>query len=178
MSRTPAARLVVTGHSPEGRAVFVSDAAAPELDLAGGAVRMRMLWGRDDVAAFPDSGAAPAATAAVPPPGGCRFATLTIAAGANEAYHGFIVAAMGDRAEPENPGFHRTPSLDFIVVLEGEITLELDSQQQRVMRRGDMAVLNGVRHRWANHGSAEATIAAVMIGAASRAAIPPTGESR
>lgn len=165
-SRSSATHLIVTGHSPEGRAVFVSDGMAPEIELAGAAVRTCPLWGRDDIASFPDSGMQPIVTAALPPPGGCRFSILTIASGANEAYHDFVVAAMGNRAEPLHPGFHCTPSLDFIVVLDGEITLELDAEERRTMRRGDTVVLNGVRHRWINQGDTDATIAAVMIGAA------------
>jgi mannose-6-phosphate isomerase-like protein (cupin superfamily) len=158
-------RLVVTGHS-NGRSVIVSDQRVPAIDLTGSSVQARFLWGRDDVARFPDAGAMPPLTNTLPPPGGCRFSTLTIDAGASSEYHNFIVAAMGSMAEPSNPGFHTTPSLDFILVLEGEFTLEVDDENERVLRKGDFAVLNGVRHRWHNRGATSATLAAVMIGAA------------
>lgn len=158
------ARLVVTGHSQD-RSIIVSDAPVSTIDLAGPSVRAALLWGRDDVATFPDSGAMPPLSATLPPPGGCRFSTLTIDAGANGEYHNFIVTAMGAMAEASYPGFHKTPSLDFIVVLDGELTLEVDADE-RVLRRGDFAVLNGVRHRWHNRGATAATLAAVMIGAA------------
>jgi hypothetical protein len=103
----------------------------------------------------------------LPPPGGFRFSTLTIDAGATGDYHNFIVAALGAMAEPSNPGFHRTPTLDLITVLDGELTLEVDEGDERVLRKGDFAVLNGVRHRWHNRGATAATLAAVMIGAVS-----------
>jgi hypothetical protein len=164
VSKKDPPRLVVTGHS-DGRSVIVSDQLVSAIDLAGSSVQARFLWGRDDVAQFPDAGAMPPLTTAFPPPGGCRFSTLTIDAGATSEYHNFIVTAMGPMAEPSNPGFHTTPSLDFILVLDGEFTLEMDDKDERVLRKGDFAVLNGVRHRWHNRGTTSATLAAVMIGA-------------
>jgi mannose-6-phosphate isomerase-like protein (cupin superfamily) len=157
-------RLVVTGHDPDGRAVFTADGDAPVFELPGG-VRASLLWGRDDIATFPDSGERPAEAGAAPAPGGCRFSTLTIPAGADRDYHAFIVQALGNLADPAEPGFHRTPSLDFVYVVSGEITLELDEGVERRLSAGDTAVLNGVRHRWHNRGTQDTTIVAVMIGA-------------
>ena len=52
------------------------------------------------------------------------------------------------------PGYltamHRTPSLDFGVVLEGEIELVLDSGETRRLKRGDVAVQRGTNHAWRN----------------------------
>jgi quercetin dioxygenase-like cupin family protein len=158
-------RLIVTGHSPEGRPVFISDDAVPDVELVGQAVRVRFLWGSDGIATFPDDGAMPAQKGALPSPGGWRFSTLTVAAGATGEYHQMISRAMGALAESEHPGFHRTPTLDLIIVLGGEFTLELDEGNERVLGKGDSAVLNGVRHRWHNRGATEATLVAVMIGA-------------
>jgi quercetin dioxygenase-like cupin family protein len=159
------ARLVVTGHAADGVAVFVSDRLVADVQLAGSAVRVKFLWARDDVASFPDDGAQPQNLRLLPPPGGCRFSTLTIAAGASGEYHAFVTQVMGELADSGQPGFHRTPSLDCIVVLDGELTLEVDHNEERVLRRGDAAVLNGVRHRWHNRGGGDATLATVMIGA-------------
>ena len=158
-------RLVVTGQTADGRAVIVSDKVIDEFQLVGDRVRAQFLWGRDDIANVPNDGAPPPQNFPVPPPGGCRFSTLTIAAGANSDYHAFIVAAMGDLAEPANPGFHRTPTLDLIYVVDGEVTLEVDDGNERLLKKGGSAVLNGIRHRWHNRGATDATIVAVMIGA-------------
>jgi mannose-6-phosphate isomerase-like protein (cupin superfamily) len=155
---------VVTGHAATGEAVFVGDSAPPAVELAGPGVQARFLWARDDVACFPDSGAAPVVALTQPPPGGCRVATLHIAAGADADYHRFIAAALGDLADPDHPGFHTTPTLDFVQVLAGEVRLELD-QEARPLAAGDMAVLNGVRHRFSNLGSETAVLLAVQIGA-------------
>lgn len=45
---------------------------------------------------------------------------------------------------------HRTVSLDYGVVLEGEVELQLDSGENRLMRRGDMSVQRGTNHAWKN----------------------------
>lgn len=45
---------------------------------------------------------------------------------------------------------HRTVSLDYGVVLEGEVELVLDSGETRLMRRGDVAVQRGTNHAWRN----------------------------
>lgn len=161
--RTAAGRVVVTGHSAAGEAVFVDDDAPVPAELARG-VQARFIWARDDIATFPDDGARPAASPAPPPPGGCRVATLHIASGADAAYHQFVLSALGELADVDHPGFHTTPTLDFVQVLAGEIVLQLDREERR-LATGDMAVLNGVRHRFSNHGAETAVLLAVQIGA-------------
>ncbi|MDX2276892.1 MAG: cupin domain-containing protein [Hyphomonadaceae bacterium] len=160
-------RVVVAAHSSDGKARFVSDDHVPPTDLAAGGVTARLLWGRDEAPNFPDNGRAQA-QALMPPPGGLRLSTLTIPSGANGPYHDFIAKNLGAFAEPEAPGFHRTPSLDVIVVIEGEIVLELDAGDRQTLGRGDTAILNGVRHRWSNNHRTDATLLAVVIGAQDR----------
>ncbi|KAH7010923.1 hypothetical protein B0J12DRAFT_611665 [Macrophomina phaseolina] len=48
------------------------------------------------------------------------------------------------------PVWHRTVTLDIGVVVEGEIELELDSGEKRLLRRGDVAIQRGSNHRWRN----------------------------
>jgi quercetin dioxygenase-like cupin family protein len=50
---------------------------------------------------------------------------------------------------------HRTVSLDYGVVLEGEVWLELDSGEKRLMRRGDTAIQRGTNHAWRNQSNTE-----------------------
>jgi quercetin dioxygenase-like cupin family protein len=50
---------------------------------------------------------------------------------------------------------HRTASLDYGVVLEGEIELILDSEESRVMKRGDISIQRGTDHRWKNRSQTE-----------------------
>ncbi|OCK80380.1 cupin domain-containing protein [Lepidopterella palustris CBS 459.81] len=52
---------------------------------------------------------------------------------------------------------HRTVSLDYGAVLEGEIELLLDSGEKRLMKRGDVAIQRGTMHQWINHSKTEWT---------------------
>ncbi len=164
MNASTEPRLFVTGQGPDG-ATFMSDQPVAAIDLAGKSVQARFLWGRDDIATIPNAGEQPPLAGALPAPGGWRFSMLTIDAGATREYHAFIVNAMGPLAEPDHPGFHTTPTLDLITMIDGELVLELDRGEERLLRRGDSAILHGVRHRWHNRGSRAATLVAVMFGA-------------
>lgn len=50
---------------------------------------------------------------------------------------------------------HRTVSLDFGVVLEGEVEVVLDSGETRLLKRGDLAVQRGTMHAWHNVSKTE-----------------------
>jgi quercetin dioxygenase-like cupin family protein len=60
---------------------------------------------------------------------------------------------------------HATPTVDYAVVLEGEIWLEVDDHQTVHVRRGDVVIQNGTRHGWRNKGSQSATMLFVLHGA-------------
>ena len=67
--------------------------------------------------------------------------------------------------EPDAPGMHTTDSIDYVLVVTGEVTLELDDGEQTVLRAGDTVVQNGTRHAWRNHGTESCTIVGIAIGA-------------
>ena len=67
--------------------------------------------------------------------------------------------------EPDDPGMHTTDTIDFEVVLSGELILELDDGVETVLRPGDTVVQNGTRHRWANRGTEPVVMAVFMVGA-------------
>jgi mannose-6-phosphate isomerase-like protein (cupin superfamily) len=69
-----------------------------------------------------------------------------------------------DRSSPESRGMHTTDTLDYGVVVRGEMTLELDDGQIIHLRQGDCIVQNGTRHRWRNPGAEECLMAFVSIG--------------
>jgi cupin domain len=58
-----------------------------------------------------------------------------------------------------------TDTIDYDIILDGEITLEVDGGQSRVLKQGDIAVQYGTRHAWRNHSSKPATLIFVLIGA-------------
>jgi len=171
-------RRVVTGHDADGRAVFVSDEqvgpVAPAL-LPGS--EFHRLWGGDEAPRFPDDGSMPPHTAYFPPVGGFRFGTFTIppAGGDGPPADLDVAAAMAEleaslpglmgHMEPDDPGMHTTATIDFEVVLEGEVTLELDDGATVTLGPGDTVVQNGTRHRWSNPGDVPARLAVFICGA-------------
>jgi uncharacterized cupin superfamily protein len=75
-----------------------------------------------------------------------------------------------------DPGMHTTATIDFEVVLEGTVVLELDAGAEVTLRPGDTVVQNGTRHRWKNPGDTVARFALFICGASHagcrRASVP------
>jgi quercetin dioxygenase-like cupin family protein len=74
----------------------------------------------------------------------------------------FRVIEFAPGVAPRN---HRTQSLDYAVVLSGEIDMDLDGEEVR-LRAGDVLVQRGTIHDWINRGDKPCVIAFVLIGAA------------
>lgn len=171
-------RRVVTGHDSDGKAVFVSDEQVPPVvpSLLPGN-EFHRLWGGDMAPHFPDRGVRPADPAYFPPVGGFRFGLFTIPpdGGAGAPPNLDFEAAMADfeeklpglagHMEPGAPGMHTTATIDFEVVLQGSVTLELDDGAKVSLGVGDTVVQNGTRHRWSNAGHAPAVLAVFICGA-------------
>lgn len=169
-------RNVVTGHDAQGRAGVVQDRVvdATTVALMRG-VEFHMLWSSAKPPVFPDDGAPTPSPTYFPPPGGTRFLVFTIPAERLPPEPGTDMAAAKAEAdavlpgllgvmEPDNPGMHRSESIDFVYVLEGEIVLELDDGRETVLRAGDTAVQNGTRHAWRNRSGAVCRLLVCMIG--------------
>ena len=73
--------------------------------------------------------------------------------------------------DPSDPGMHTTDTIDFEVVLDGTVVLELDDGAEVTLNPGDTVVQNGTRHRWKNPGDEPARLALFIVGA-SHAAVP------
>jgi quercetin dioxygenase-like cupin family protein len=173
----PNVRRVVTGHNSDGRSRVVDDRAVEAItsELMPGCAAYR-LWGRDERPAFPDDGSPQRAEAYYPPRDGSRFMINKIAPGdlvpppdldepaARTELERQMPGAMA-AMEPDSPGMHTTDSLDYVLVVSGEVTLELDDNERTVLRAGDVVVQNGTRHAWRNHGTEPCTIVGVAIGA-------------
>ena len=75
---------------------------------------------------------------------------------------------MEKHFERDTPGMHTTDSVDYGIVVRGEMILELDDGKTVHLRQGDCVVQNGTRHRWRNPLSEPALMAFVLIGAKTR----------
>jgi hypothetical protein len=77
---------------------------------------------------------------------------------------------LAAKMEPEDPGMHVTDTVDYAIVLEGEVWLELDDGEQVHLRPHDIVIQNGTRHGWRNKTDAPVKIAFVLVGAERKAA--------
>ena len=171
-------RRVVTGHDRDGKAIFVSDQQVEPVTAAllPGA-EFHRLWGADQAPTFPDDGAEPAQPTYFPPAGGFRFglfnlppanqpgppADLDLGQAMAEVERG--LPGLLSHMEPDNPGMHTTDTIDFEVVLSGQVVLELDDGAEKTLQPGDTVVQNGTRHRWRNPANEPAVIAVFICGA-------------
>jgi mannose-6-phosphate isomerase-like protein (cupin superfamily) len=157
--------------------VFVSDEEVEPVTLAllPGA-EFHRLWGADDTPKLPTDGTPTSQHAYFPPAGGFRWGLFTLPPSSVATPENIDIAAalqeleeklpgMAAHMEPDHPGMHTTDTVDFEIVLSGEITLELDDGVEVTLKPGDTVVQNGTRHAWHNRGDVPAVIVVGIIGA-------------
>lgn len=179
-------RRIVTGHDPSGRSVFVSDEEVqPVRPMLMPGFEFHLLWGGDKTPQFPDDGSMPDWHTYFPPIGGFRFGMFTVPpkTAAEVTREILAEAAVTDLEttlpgmlrymDPTDPGMHTTDTIDFEVVLDGTVILELDDGAEVTLHPGDTVVQNGTRHRWRNEGDTPARLALFVCGAAHK--VVPSG---
>jgi quercetin dioxygenase-like cupin family protein len=166
-------RRIVTGHDSAGRSrVLIDDSpAAVVLEKAGG-LRLTELWTTSETpAACVDTDRARRERRIEPDAGGSVFRVIEYPPDAErlaklEPEEHF--ASMGVQAAPvqkrRHPGMHRTRTLDYAIVLSGEIHAVLD-EGEVLLRAGDVLVQQGTNHAWSNRTNKPALIAFVLIDA-------------
>ena len=70
--------------------------------------------------------------------------------------------ATHDKRESAHPGMHRTETVDYAIVLEGEIWAVMDKGES-LMKAGDVLVQRGTNHAWANRSGKTARICFVLM---------------
>lgn len=109
-----------------------------------------------------------------PPPNGSRIRVLevppdseqlrTMDGDAVQAHFAIMNAASASTQKhgAAHPLMHRTESIDYGIVLDGEITLILDNESV-ALTAGDIVVQRGTNHAWSNHSTRPCRIAFVLI---------------
>ena len=77
-------------------------------------------------------------------------------------FGGIFKDASHDKRDGKHPGMHRTETVDYAIVLEGEIWAVMD-HGETLMRAGDVLIQRGTNHAWANRSDKTARIAFVLI---------------
>jgi len=140
-------RRVVTGHDAAGRAVVVKDEICANLVSRRPKHQSCVIWSTESVPAdLSDVSDGAARAIATSLPNGTVFRIVEYQPG----------------VAPRN---HRTESIDYAVVLSGEIDMELDEGCVAHLRAGDVLVQQGTIHNWVNRGSEPCIIAFVLIAA-------------
>jgi quercetin dioxygenase-like cupin family protein len=170
----PFVRRVVTGHDASGRAVFLSDGVPPKTIDRGaqGVSELLVLPGPPSSAAAggdsPDAG-----FPLHPPAGGSTVRLIRLPPPSPDAADGGWLRVAGE--DPERPGMHTTDTLDFEVIVDGSIVLDLDDGEH-LLGPGDVVVQRGTAHRWRVAGDQPCTYLAVMVRPVDGVA-PPAGLS-
>ena len=174
----PPIRRVVTGHDPQGRAIIAADGPLPtvvELAAIPGTV-FHEVWSTPAAPAPVGNGPDPTpGPLSLPPPrNGTRIRFVDIppdtedflAQGAERMNDAFAeigeAAASTVKADSPHPLMHRTQSIDYGIVIEGEMTLVLDAAETR-LQRGDVVIQRGTNHAWANRSDRTCRMLFVLV---------------
>jgi hypothetical protein len=175
-------RRIVTGHDASGRAVIQEDGPVPRVQRIGGehGPLFFEIWNTRATPAPIDRDSGEPAESSIelaPPAHGTRIRVLEIPpdnAGLEKLTEEEIKAHFAAVGAPEaaataGPGgarrhafMHRTETIDYGIVLEGELTLIVDVGET-IVRAGDIVIQRGTSHGWANRSNRNCRIAFVLI---------------
>jgi mannose-6-phosphate isomerase-like protein (cupin superfamily) len=168
-------RRVVTGHDADGKSIFLSDGEAPNVKEMASMPGLALtdLW---------ETGAAPASNAGdrdaaarpvrlEPPKNGTLLRIVEFppdsawreSADAKAAFKSIGAGHVKDKASSD-PMMHKTSTVDYIIVLKGEIYAIMDTGE-KLLRAGDILVQRGTNHSWSVRGNEPCIVAAILVSA-------------
>lgn len=134
-------RRVVTGHNGEGRAIFERD------DILEPGWLGTVVWSTGEMPVDNTD----------PVDGAERDKAIIVANG--------TLLRIGVIAPGQSSTMHRTQSLDYGLVLDGECDIELDDGAVTTLRKGDVIIQRGTIHNWVNRSSFPCTMAWLLVAA-------------
>jgi quercetin dioxygenase-like cupin family protein len=140
-------RRVVTGHDAQGRAIAQIDEVSQNLRSARPGTTACVVWTSEG---FPVDNTGTADE-------GLRETGTTLESG--------TVFRILELQPGNTPRIHRTDSLDYAVIMSGEIDMELETGDITHLKAGDVVVQRGTVHNWINRGPGPCVIAFVLIAA-------------
>lgn len=167
-------RRVVTGHRADGRSTVIADGPALNVKQRQAGNASTLLWVTEEspAAISGDADRAARDIGVPPPPYGSifRIAEFPPHSGGEVRDNAALLRDFGigeDVARghpPRHPAIHRTRTLDYVIVLEGEIDLLLDDGEVR-LAAGDVVIQRGTNHAWVNRGDKPCRLGMVFIDA-------------
>jgi mannose-6-phosphate isomerase-like protein (cupin superfamily) len=168
-------RRVVTGKDATGKAIVMMDSAAANVrERKDTGIANTLLWVTDTMPAVvtQPNDAAERKIGVHPPPHGTVFRVVEFPPGKDVRgdYESrlCLMREMGlapegpCREHPRDPGMHRTLTLDYAVIMSGEIDMLLDDAEVH-LKAGDVVIQQGTNHAWVNRGGEPCQIAFVLI---------------
>ena len=173
--KLPDIRRVVTGDDAQGHSHIIEDAPATAIRTVSGRPGYRAVnvWRTESTPApvnAPDTIAAHKGIS--PPNGGTILRIIDIPPEPSDpeqlrrvihaTFGGMYQDAQHDKREGKHPGMHRTDTVDYAIVLEGEIYAIMD-EGETLMHAGDVLIQRGTNHAWANRSTKTARIAFILL---------------
>ncbi len=169
----------MTGHDAAGKAIIASDAPPTRVHLVGGpgGATFFEVWNtRETPAQIDRQPGEPAESGLVmaPPKNGTRIRVIDFPPegdairALSQAQARETFGAMGSaeaskaKAGAPHPLMHRTETVDYGIVLEGEITMVVD-EDETIIRAGDIVIQRGTNHAWANRSGRNCRMAFILI---------------
>jgi mannose-6-phosphate isomerase-like protein (cupin superfamily) len=172
-------RRIVTGEK-NGRSIILSDGPVPNIHkyVSVPGFQTALAWATPHTPKFPEDSIDTTSNikSFVPDPYGTRVILVQFPPdsvfeskefnpeGAGEEYAKHL-PGLAESFDADGSGMHRTDTVDYDVIVSGELWLELDDGEVRHLKAGDIVIQNGTRHAWRNRSEQPATMIAVLIGA-------------
>ena len=172
-------RRIITGHNDNGQSIIELD-GGPAQEIGANGSSLHEIWLSESIPA--DNGVfddriAEASPTLCPPQGAIKVRWFTVpventdaSAEEKEAAAAFGFEAVGAahcRVDTRlHPAMHKTSSVDYIILISGEVNLLVDAGEARALKPGDVVVQRGTNHAWVNTGSEPALLVAVLADAA------------
>ena len=173
-------RRVVVGHDGEGKAVALFDDYATPTARSPGGNAVANLWVTGEFPVELNGSADRSQTrVGVPPPANgtifriVDFPPATTRTASPHVEHNEVLKAMGidpgTQGYARHPNTHRTRSIDYAIVLDGEIDMLMDDSEIKV-KTGDVLIQQGTNHAWVNNSGKVCRVVFVLIDATSPSA--------
>lgn len=167
-------RRIITGHNEDGRSIITLD-GPPARSIGEDVGGLFELWNTDgkDIISSDNNDRADEEIILSPPTGGTKFRYFQI----NPLPEGVPDEVMQEMAAQafenvgaahhridttKHPAMHKTETIDYIILLKGDVTLILDEEEVK-LKPFDVVVQRGTNHAWVNNGNEPALLIAVLI---------------
>ena len=167
-------RRIITGHNKNGKSIITMD-GPPARSIGEDVGGLFELWNTDgnDVNSSDDTDRADEDIILSPPDGGTKFRYLQInplPEGVPEEIMQEIAADAFEKIgaahhridTSKHPAMHKTDTVDYIILLKGDVTLILD-EEEIDLKPFDVVVQRGTNHAWVNNGNDPALLIAVLV---------------